>query len=154
MNLRVKVLCHISRNCVPLLFNVKQKSSTFTTAQLARSVQCRFYTVKLQLMLINLFQSLNEACYIWDKSRNLKLLAQNSWSALNMCLLLLFIFKPLCAESASARAREGESACEWARVRSAVLAISLFTWFCVGNTLSNMFKLKFTTYTSSYVSLY
>lgn len=50
----------------------------FTTAQLARSVQCWFYTVKLQFMLINLFQSLNGACYIWDKSRDLKLLAQNS----------------------------------------------------------------------------
>src|SRR4029434_6706926 len=55
-------------------------------------------------------------------------------------------FKPLCAESATVRERqrEGErkSACVRECASSAVLAISSFTYFCVGNMLLNMFKLK------------
>ena len=62
-------------------------------------------------------------------------------------------YKPLRAEERKGEG-EREREREPASARSAVLAISLFTWFCVGNTLSNMFKLKLTTYTSSYVSLY
>ena len=67
-------------------------------------------------------------------------------------------FEQLCAESATVRERERKKesvrVCERERPRSAVLAISSFTCFCVGNMLLNMFKLKLITYTSSYFSLY
>src|SRR4029434_5267004 len=52
------------------------------------------------------------------------------------------------------RERKKECVCASERPRSAVLAISSFTYFCVGNMLLNMLKLKYITYTSSYVSLY
>ena len=83
-----------------------RKSSMFTTAQLARSVQCRFYTVKLQLMLIICFNHWMKPAIFGTRITTLnclhKTLDQHSafayyldlvWICSNICVFLKGIFK-------------------------------------------------------------